>query len=108
MKRAKEFHYCRQGRLELCDKGAGFLVVVSSIASCALAFWSLNGNSNLASWAAFSGATAFAFALLQLVGNFRDEALQHHISAKDYNALLRRLRFSGQSDKLSADRSKEA
>lgn len=84
----KTLHYKRQHRLETFNKLFGILVIALSVASSALAFWSLGDGSRwLGYGAAFSGAGAFAFATIQLLSNYKSEALQNYNSVKEYNAL---------------------
>jgi hypothetical protein len=88
VKRAKTFHYKRQHCLETFNILFGILVIILSVASSALAFWALGDGSRWFGYgAAFSGAGAFAFATIQLLSNYKSEALQNYNSAKEYNAL---------------------
>jgi hypothetical protein len=88
IERAKEFHYRREHRLECLNKTLSIFVILFSGASSALSFWSLgNASKCIGFLGGVFGAFAAALAAIQLLGNFKNEALENHNSAKEYNAL---------------------
>jgi hypothetical protein len=87
IKRAKKFHYRRQGRLEWWDRLFGISVILLSLVASVLAFWPGKTNTLLVYGASLSGLFASALATIQLLGNFKNEAVQNYNSAKEYNVL---------------------
>jgi hypothetical protein len=65
----------------------GISIILLSFVAAVLAFWPGKANTVLVYGAAFSGLFASALATIQLLGNFKNEAVQNYNSAKEYNAL---------------------
>ena len=102
--RAKKLHYKRQRCLENINNRLGIAVIILSIISFGLSFWSLAETKwGLGYWAAFSGGATLTCAIIQLLfGNLKGEALQHQSAAKAYNALQAKLE-QAQSATLKPD-----
>ena len=76
VKRAKQLHYKRQHWFENCNTRLGGGIIVFSLASAVFSFWSLSASNQWVGYtAAVSGSFAFALASLQLLGDFKNQAI---------------------------------